>query len=131
MVTFERELDREADGLVGRLAGGKPSLLYTALMSGLRICCYHYTDRPKVTLLSASRCAEGGVAHLLPTEGTVERRASFKDALRPGRHRGWRGMQIPAMTCSNMVQSLTCRRSTRPTGAGHGRRRRDGRPAPV
>lgn len=81
LATLERGLDRAVDGLLERLTGGKPALVYTALVSGLRICCYKYTGRPEVTLLSASRRVEDGVANLVPIAGAVDRRASFKDTL--------------------------------------------------
>ena len=81
MAVFERELDREADAALERLTGGEPSLLYTALVSGLRICCYKYTGGPETTLLSASRRVEGGAAGLVPVAGAVDGRASFKDTL--------------------------------------------------
>ncbi|HWO18851.1 MAG TPA: AMP-binding protein [Kofleriaceae bacterium] len=79
LASLEWVLDPEAHALLRRLTGGNPVLSYTALLLALQICCSMYSGSPRVTICSPG--IEGAAANLLPIGATLERSATFRDAL--------------------------------------------------
>lgn len=81
--SLERPLAPEAHALLRRLSGGNPFLVYTALVSALKICCHKYSGEREVTVFSPalSESTESAAAALLPISGTIDGSSTFKDVL--------------------------------------------------
>lgn len=81
--SLERPLAPEVHALLRRLSGGNPFLVYTALVSALKICCHKYSGEREVTVFSPalSESTESTAAALLPVSGTLDGSSTFKDVL--------------------------------------------------